>query len=374
MSRLPEPSASRVLIFRQGSLGDTLVALPCFHLIARSFPQAERRLLTNVPISRHVAPGIELLRQAGIVDGTIEYPMETRNPAALLRVMADIRKWRPDVLVYLVQARRRAQMARDWLFFRLCGIRRIVGLSLRGDWTNLAMPGTGLWESEARRLARTVGSLGDARLDSEASWDLRLDDTEHARAAAALQPLSECDGIVAFSLGTKWQPNDYGDENWATALAEFGRACPGLGLALVGAANESERSDRLARCWPGRSVNLCGRLSPRESGALLQRTSLFIGHDSGPMHLAASVGVRCVAVFSARCLPGIWFPRGPGHRILYRRVSCMGCDLGNCVAEAKRCILTIPPSEVADACIGALAEVKAINKSTSIPELIGIPG
>lgn len=349
--------ASRVLIFRQGSLGDTLVALPCFHLIARRFPHAERRLLTNIPISRHVAPGVELLRDAGLVSGTIEYPVETRAPAALLRVVTDIRAWRPDVLVYLVQARSRAQMARDWLFFRLSGIRRIVGLSLQGDLTNLALPETGLWESEAHRLARTLGPLGDARLDNEASWDLCFRESEHARAMAALQPLSDCRGIVAFSLGTKWQPNDYGDENWAMVLAEFGRSCPEMGLALLGAANETERSDHLAACWPGRSINLCGRLSPRESGAVLKRTALFIGHDSGPMHLAATVGVRCVTVFSARCLPGIWFPRGAGHRVLYQRVACMGCDLGNCVTEAKRCILTIPPSEVANACVSALTEV-----------------
>ena len=41
----------RVLVYRLGSLGDMLVALPALHLVARAFPEAERRMLTNVPVS-----------------------------------------------------------------------------------------------------------------------------------------------------------------------------------------------------------------------------------------------------------------------------------------------------------------------------------
>ena len=43
-------ATERILIYRLGSLGDTVVALPCFHLIARKFPHAERVLLTNFPV------------------------------------------------------------------------------------------------------------------------------------------------------------------------------------------------------------------------------------------------------------------------------------------------------------------------------------
>ena len=41
--------ARRILIFRPGSLGDIVVSLPCFHLLERRFPQAERRVLTIRP-------------------------------------------------------------------------------------------------------------------------------------------------------------------------------------------------------------------------------------------------------------------------------------------------------------------------------------
>ena len=49
-------SDRKVLIYRLGSLGDTVVALPSLHLIARAFPDAERRVLTNFPVSGKEAP------------------------------------------------------------------------------------------------------------------------------------------------------------------------------------------------------------------------------------------------------------------------------------------------------------------------------
>ncbi|GAA4256235.1 glycosyltransferase family 9 protein [Azospirillum formosense] len=350
--------ARRVLIYRQGSLGDTLVALPCFHLIEKAFPRAERRLLTNIPINGFVAPAEALLKPGGFIHGTIEYPIETRDPKALWSLWASIRAWRPDVLVYLVDQRRRSQVLRDAAFFRLCGIRRLIGVHLRTPSTPQSNPATGLWPSITEHLADGLRELGDARIGDETSWSLRLLDSEHQTAARALAPLGTDHPFVAFSIGTKWQPNDYGDGNWSAALAEIGRRFHSLGLVMIGAGNEVERSDAIAAHWPGPTVNLCGRLSPRESAAVLQRSQLFLGHDSGPMHLAASVGTRCVAVFSSRNLPGVWFPRGNGHRIFYRQIACAGCGLRVCVEQAKRCISSIPHGDVAEAAVGILSQTR----------------
>jgi lipopolysaccharide heptosyltransferase III len=44
---------------------------------------------------------------------------------------------------------------------------------------------------------------------------------------------------------------------------------------------------------------------------------LFLGHDSGPMHLAASVGLPCVALFGNYNLPKKWHPVGKQHRIIH---------------------------------------------------------
>jgi ADP-heptose:LPS heptosyltransferase len=82
---------------------------------------------------------------------------------------------------------------------------------------------------------------------------------------------------------------------------------------------------------------------------------VFVGHDSGPMHLAAASGTPCVAIFAARNPPGQWFPLGEGHEVLYRRVECMGCGLEDCIVEKKRCIKSISVKEAAEAVLRQLA-------------------
>jgi ADP-heptose:LPS heptosyltransferase len=65
------------------------------------------------------------------------------------------------------------------------------------------------------------------------------------------------------------------------------------------------------------------------------------------MHLAATVGTPCVAIFAARNIPRVWFPYGSGHRVVYHEVDCMGCKLETCIVEKKKCLTSITVAEVA---------------------------
>jgi ADP-heptose:LPS heptosyltransferase len=126
---------------------------------------------------------------------------------------------------------------------------------------------------------------------------------------------------------------------------------PGYGLALSGAPEESEASEFAAGLWRERNggpvVNLCGKLTPRESAAAFRRARLFVGHDSGPMHLAAAVQTPCVAIFAARNKPRVWFPYGTQHHVIYHKTNCWGCGLETCIVERKRCLTSITVDEVA---------------------------
>ena len=323
-------SVERVLIYRLGSLGDTVVALPCFHQIARAFPNAERRLLTNVPVHSKAPAAYAVLEGSGLIaeNGYMRYPLGTRNFAELLALRGQIRQWKPQVLVYLTVRRRWQQVARDVAFFHLCGIPKILGAPFSEDTRiNRLDTASGLYEPEASRLARTLGALGEIHLDDPANWNLHLTSAEQARAQKELLAL---DGrrFLACSLGTKVQAKDWGIDNWSTVLRALAQQYPDAGLVLIGAQEERAASDHAAAAWQGRCINLCGSLTPRESAAVSAQARLFLGHDSGPMHLAAAVQTRCVAVFAARNRPAIWFPYGEGHKILYSPHGLLGLRSG----------------------------------------------
>jgi len=351
-------TTKKVLIYRLGSLGDTLIALPALHLTARAFPEAERLMLTNFPVNAKVPTAAAILEHTGLVHRYIRYAVGTRSPREILSLWWALFRWRPDVLVYMGPARGVESARRDARFFRICGIKRLIGVPVTEDmqlnrWSELEQA----FEPEGARLTRNLSELGEADLDDPASWDLHLTVEEHEVAKVALQGVENCP-VVAVSVGTKVQSKDWGRDNWRRLLRQLAATYPGYVLALCGAEEENEASEFAADGWResggGKVLNRCGVLSPRESAALFARAHVFIGHDSGPMHLAAAVQTPCVAIFAARNKPRVWFPYGRQHRVLYHRTECWGCGLETCIVERKRCLMSITPEEVMDKVRGVL--------------------
>src|SRR5262249_38222838 len=106
----------------------------------------------------------------------------------------------------------------------------------------------------------------------------------------------------------------------------------------------------------GRGYNAAGALSVRASSMALRNCVLYLGNDTGTMHLAAAAGTPCVALFSARDWPRAWDPHrvpSPGFRTT---VVCEGCYLVECVERANECLTRITVEEVVGGCEALLSE------------------
>jgi len=359
----PDPTVRRVLIHRLGSLGDTVVALPCFQLIARVFPNAERKLLTNFPVHAKAPASASVLGNSGLVHGYMRYTVGTRSPLELLRLTREISRFRPDLVVYLMHIRPWKAVRRDRMFFRMAGVRRIVGIADEQEMKFRFDEAAGLYEREPFRLARLIAELGDAEPANLANWDLMLSEGERETAREAVRTLG--DGpLIVCGPGTKMPAKDWGPDNWQTLLGRIDAKYPGHSLVLVGAKEEFGVAEHAARQWRGPWVNLCGNLAPRETAALLERARIFLGPDSGPMHLAASKGVPCVIAFSAASPPGIWFPYGNKHQIVYHRPRCAGCYLEKCNVQGHPCLTSISVEEMETAVDRAMHEQDGIRPVT----------
>ncbi len=336
----------RILIYRLGSLGDTIVSLPALRVVQRAYPQAERWMLTNFSVNSKAAPMAQVLEGTGLVHGYIEYPLGVRDPRGLLRLRQEICRLRPDVLIYLAAPRGRLKALRDAAFFRACGIPRLIGVPYSKTYQHPLKLTDDHYEYEGERLLRCIEAQGRIDLDSPAAFDLCLSDQERRVAQSALTPLIGKQPLIAASIGAKVDVKDWGDDNWSALFARITASHPRAMLVMLGVGNERVRSDTLLRHWQCEKLNLCGQLSVRESAAVLERANLFIGHDSGPMHMAAAVGTPCVAIFSSRNLPGVWYPYGKRSRVLYRPMPCQGCELDVCSERKKACIRSITVDEV----------------------------
>jgi heptosyltransferase III len=303
------PPPHNILIYRLGSLGDTVIALPCFHLIRKVYPRSKITILTNQPISGKAAPAMAILENSRLCDEAICYPVGTRSTHELAKVRQTIRQIRPQVLINLAAGRGLLKSLRDYLFFRSCGIKNIVGTPLRRRELQVQQMNDGEFEPESQRLASRLASLGAINLADQRLWELGLTQEEKNRALEFLP--SNQKNFIAVGVGTKLPAKDWGEENWGKLLSLLAKEMPDTTLILLGSADEWERSGKLSQTWPGGHINLCGKISPRISAAILEHCGLFIGHDSGPMHLASVVGVPTLGLFSWHNPPGQWFP---GHR------------------------------------------------------------
>lgn len=349
-----DASPKRILVYRIGSLGDTIVALPAFNKVREVFPDADITLLTNRPIVSK-APALEsVLGSHYYFDRVINYPSGTRNPKVLYQVWKEIKAQKIDLVINLATTRilkdlrtTKLGVLRDNLFFRSAGLSKLIGFPvIRADYELVKDDETGNFEWEAKRLVRRLESLGHIDLTSDTAWDMHFNDQELAAANEALATIDLSQPVFAASVGTKRQSNDWEQDNWIGFFNKFKLLHPNWQLVMVGSAEEAERSQKCIEAWGGKGVNLCGKTSPRVSGAVLKNARLFVGHDSGPMHLAAAVGVPIVAIYSARNFPRQWYPRDNQNKIIYHKTDCAGCGLEICIAQNKKCILSITVDEV----------------------------
>jgi ADP-heptose:LPS heptosyltransferase len=341
----PEFDIKRVLIYRIGSLGDTVVALPCFHLIERKFPNANRILVTNRPWRGRSAASASVLQNSGLIHDSWQMKIGVPSRMSFVQLLLRIRIYRPQVVVYLSERSRIDFPFRDNLFLRLAGVTRVYGRGSKRDLEPMTDLRTRTTEMEAVRLSRSLQALGDADPSDLANWDLRLTAAEKNSAAEKTRTLSGRPFVVC-GPGSNRPSTDWGQKRWRDLLGALSSEHPNLGLATVGSGEDYSLSEFVSSLWSGPKLNLCGKLNVRETAAVIEQACLYVGPDSGPMHLAAAVETMCVVVCSARNLPIAWFPAGSRHKILYKHVSCRGCGFDICEEERLRCLTSIGVEEV----------------------------
>ena len=223
-SGLRSDELKRILVFRIGQIGDTIVALPVFWALRSTFPSARLWLLTNQERdSTHVNP-CHVLPDEGLINDVLSYPSDGGVSAwTLLQLLRKLRKGRFDALVYLAPRQRtRFQVLRDLAFFRLAGISRF--LAHRGF---APVPSAGAegrlptTQHEADHLLERLSLSGvQVPPPGNGCMDLCLGEEELARARTWLDQRAHgwrASGrrLVAIGPGSKWPSKIWPEERYA---------------------------------------------------------------------------------------------------------------------------------------------------------------
>lgn len=304
VGRRPLPTRPRaILVVKLDHLGDALLATPALANLRRFYPDARVDVLCarwNRPVFS-ANPNVHRL---------LEF-----SPRAFRREGPPDRFWR------VVRA-----------FLALRGQYDLV-VTLRGTWTTLLLA-HGCWLD---RGATRIESRLHRRPLPRHETDITLSILEHAGipirtrspeyelpkdADASLHTLCERVGLpedrpwVAFHVGSPVEEKRWLLERFAALACRLTEA--GYQVILVGSAAESPLSEAVQREVPYPLWDLTGKTSFGVTAALLSRCVGFIGNDSAPMHLAATLGTPTVGLFFASD-PERFGPRGSRVRVLSAR-------------------------------------------------------
>jgi len=325
-----KPNKARtVCIYRIGNLGDILCALPAMWAVRIAYPSAKLTLVTS-PGRKGLPGAVELLRDARWLDDLfVYYSEDIATVRKQLELVKRLRQKRFDVWIELPSslATVRASL-RNMAVARLSGARWGWGWSISTiRWATQMQSESRTFPNEVDRLRRVV-EAGGVRVE-QVRFPLPLGEHHAAAVDALLQPaVPPAAPLVGIAPGAKRPANRWPLERFADVGRELSHR--GFTVVLLGGLDERQGCERIASRIGGAVVNVAGELSVLESCEVLRRCAFLVCNDSGVQHMAAAVCTPCVSIFSAREMPGKWYPYGAQHIVLTRKVPCHSCYTSEC--------------------------------------------
>jgi ADP-heptose:LPS heptosyltransferase len=139
-----------------------------------------------------------------------------------------------------------------------------------------------------------------------------------------------CSPFVIIHISASWSPKVWNANKWKDVCNDI--LSKGRMVLFIGSLNEYYSINNFCKNINGKGyLNISGKLTIGQVVALMQKAELFVGNDSGPMHLAAVAGLKGVVIFGPGD-PVKW--SYPIHRVIYKQISCNPCPQ---IPYKKRC-------------------------------------
>ncbi len=316
----------RILAVKLSGIGDVLTATPALRALRHAFPTARLDVLLP-PDSAPVLTASPLADELLIFDKfRYDRPRAALRPEALaplFRLALNLRRRRYDTVLILHHLTTRWGARKFAALALASGARRRAGLDNgRGWFLTHRQPDPGFGHRHEVECCLAVAGLLGATTDDrrmEITTTAADDAFAHALLPSATRLVAVHPGSGGDSLARRWLPERFAQV--ADTLAQQ----HGARIVLVGTAGDSV--ERVAGLMRSRPLNLAGRTTLPQLAAVLRRCRLFIGADSGVMHLAAAAGTPLVAIFGPSNHHA-WGPWTPGGRSTVVRAGepCSPCS------------------------------------------------
>jgi heptosyltransferase II len=331
----------KILIRATNWVGDAIMALPALRAVRAKFSDAHIAIVARPYVA-------DIYRGQQICDQLVPYDLkgEHKSLSGRAKLARELRAQKFDVAFLLQNAFDAA-----WLAWR-AGIPERIGYArdARSLLLTKAVPVPKPGEIPAHEqfyyleLLRRAGWLD--RVAGESCIVVNVEQQAKQSAEEKLLAAGARPGKLRVAIGAgasygsaKCWPPDRFAEVANRLIAESNAE-----IILFGTPAEAEVSSAIKSAMRTTPIDLTGQTTIADLPALLSRCHLFIGNDSGAMHVASSVGLPVVAIFGPTDPQGT-APVTPRHTIVQEKPYCSPCFLRRCPTD-HRCMTKVATAAV----------------------------
>jgi len=344
----------KIMIRATNWVGDAIMALPALRAVRKRFPEAKIAVVARPYVA-------DIYRNQNICDQLISYDARGMHAGFSGRegLATALREQKFDVALLLQNAFDAA-----WLAWR-SGIPQRIGYARDGRSLLLtravAVPKPGEIPAHEKfyylELLRRAGWID--QLTGEPFIELAVPEVNRRNAADILLAAGSRPHAFRIAIGAGasygsakcWLPERFAETVNRVQLQSD------ADVIFFGTAAETAVSGAISASLKRPPVDLTGKTAIADLPALLSQCHLFIGNDSGAMHVAAAVGLPVVAVFGPTDAMGT-APVTPRCTVVQQKPYCSPCFLRRCPTD-HRCMKAITPAMVEAAVKPWLSAVEA---------------
>ncbi|MFO0012131.1 MAG: glycosyltransferase family 9 protein [Planctomycetota bacterium] len=339
----------RILIVRLSAVGDTILSLPIACALRRHQPDIE--------LGWVVARGAsDLLVGHSCLDRLFILPSDAmRSLSTLARFAATLRDWKPDVVIDAQGLTKSSVLG--WL----SGARQRIGLAKSefegrelSTWINntIVTPSSSHVIDRGLELLRPLGI-------SDSAIEFRIPDFPDRRDYVRSQAEAigwKCPGAM-INVGAGWKSKIWPNDRYAAVARHLADRWNLQSCVMWGGAREREAAEEVVALSNGAAV-LAPPTTLPELAEWIRRSSLFLGSDTGPMHLACALDVPTVGLIGPMPVERVG-PRGAG-RVSVQRLTLSETQRGHRKTECGP-MLSIDTSSVITACDSLVQAIHSRN-------------
>lgn len=306
----------KILIYRIGSIGDNVCALPAINAIYHNYQFASIDILTNP--GEYNFGSMDKILKKGLANRIINY-----KDTSKIALIKSLRKAKYDLYIELPKVNATLfSSIRNIFFAKATGAKYALGWEIyiskifKQEFNKMNL------DRESDRLINILSNKGIKTEVKKYPLNIEEHDEKFIKEILSAKGITDKSKNVAVIPGAKYSYKRWPLEYFQQVISFL--TSQGYNVLLVG--NEDNSIDGQERVYDFR-----GKLSLMQSACLFNYCRLAITNDTGPMHIADVMETPLVALFSAADYAGIWYPSPENSIVLrYENLPCSLCLRKNC--------------------------------------------